>query len=331
MKPKLGLMLGGGGAKGGYQLGVIKALQEEKLLDNIDCIAGTSIGAINGLLLASLKDADKMHETWTYAQEKQQSKKGFTRLKEDKKGLFTLDVLREVFTKTIDLKRLENSPIDLYVVTAKLVNPKKIASQIRLGNYEKCVFLVNQSVDAFDKVIASASIPLYFGPTKINNDYHVDGGVVDNNPIDVLIDAGCDVILTVPLDRGFDASVYRDKNVMIVNLTDLALFSKVPIIDAYDIIRFDQTSINEKANYGYFVTKDVIQKLRDLNLLKRGLILNYNETFVKPNRYIYFDVPIETYEKVQKLKQERVIKRKEQRKRERYQKKINKKMKEDHK
>ena len=58
MKPKLGLMLGGGGAKGGYQLGVIKALQEEKLLDNIDCIAGTSIGAINGLLLASLKDAE---------------------------------------------------------------------------------------------------------------------------------------------------------------------------------------------------------------------------------------------------------------------------------
>lgn len=329
MKPKVGLMLGGGGAKGGYQLGVIKALQEEKLLDNIDCIAGTSIGAINGLLIATLKDADKIFETWVYAQEKQKEVKGFTRFKEDKRGLYSLDVLRDVFRKTIDLKKLENSPIDLYVVTSKLINPKLIASQIRTSNYEKCVFRINDAPDAMDKVIASASIPLYFGPTQIGLEFHVDGGVVDNNPIDVLIDAGCEVILTVPLDHGFDPSIYRHKNVMIINLTDLSVFQKVSILDAYDIIRFDQTHINEKANYGYFVAKDVITKLRDLNLLKKGLILNYNENFVKPTRYIYFDVPLETYEKVQKLKEERIIKRKEQKKRQKYQKKLNKKMKED--
>jgi NTE family protein len=214
-------------------------------------------------------------------------------------------------------------------VTSKLINPKLIASQIRTSNYEKCVFRINDAPDAMDKVIASASIPLYFGPTQIGLEFHVDGGVVDNNPIDVLIDAGCEVILTVPLDHGFDPSIYRHKNVMIINLTDLSVFQKVSILNAYDIIRFDQTHINEKANYGYFVAKDVISKLRDLNLLKKGLILNYNENFVKPTRYIYFDVPLETYEKVQKLKEERVIKRKEQKKRQKYQKKLNKKMKED--
>ena len=44
-------MLGGGGAKGGYQVGVIRALQEAKLII-IDMIAGTSIGAVNGLILS---------------------------------------------------------------------------------------------------------------------------------------------------------------------------------------------------------------------------------------------------------------------------------------
>lgn len=331
MKPKVGLMLGGGGAKGGYQLGVIKALQDEKLLDNIDCIAGTSIGAINGLLIAALKDADKIHETWKLAQQKQSEIKGFSRFKEDRLGLYSLKNLRELLEKTIDLKKIEKSKIDLYVVTAKIVNDNLIGSQIWPNNFEKCVWHVNKKPNIIDKVIASASIPLYFGPTKIGDDNHVDGGLVDNNPLDVLIDAGCDVILTVPLDNNFDASIYREKNVMIINLTDLSVFSKLPIFAAYDIIRFDQTIINEKANYGYFVTREIIQKLRDLNFLKKTSFLNFEENFMMPERYIYFDVPVETYEKLQELKQERTIKKKEFKRRLRYQNKINRKMEEDDK
>lgn len=331
MKPKVGLMLGGGGAKGGYQLGVIKALQDEKLLDNIDCIAGTSIGAINGLLITALKDADKIHETWKLAQEKQKENKGFNRFKKDKLGLYSLNTLREMLEKTVSLKMINKSHIDLYVITAKIINEEFFGAQIWPNNFEKCVWHVNKSEDALDKVIASASIPLYFGPTKIGEDSHVDGGLVDNNPIDVLIEAGCDVILTVPLDTNYDPSIYRDKKVMIINLTDLSVFSAFPILAAYDVIRFDQTIINEKANYGYFVTREIIGKLRELKFLKKSKRLKLDENFVMPEKFTYFDVPVETYEKLQELKQERTIKKKEYKKRLRYQKKLNKKMKEDDK
>ena len=55
---KIGLALGGGGARGLYHIGVLKAL--EKLKIKIDCIAGSSIGAIVGGLYALYADADKL-------------------------------------------------------------------------------------------------------------------------------------------------------------------------------------------------------------------------------------------------------------------------------
>src|SRR5690554_251236 len=63
-KIKVGLMLGGGGAKGSYQLGVIRALEELNLLKHIDAISGVSIGAINTLLLMSKKKHHEMVDIW---------------------------------------------------------------------------------------------------------------------------------------------------------------------------------------------------------------------------------------------------------------------------
>lgn len=51
---KLGLVLSGGGAKGAYHVGVIKALQELNI--RIDMLSGASIGALNGAVLLSAKD-----------------------------------------------------------------------------------------------------------------------------------------------------------------------------------------------------------------------------------------------------------------------------------
>lgn len=321
MKPKVGLMLGGGGAKGGYQVGVIRALQDAKLVDNIDVIAGTSIGAINGLLLASLESTDKLSEVWRYAQSKNIYKQGFTRLKTDREGLYSLDVLRDVFNHYIDPKKIRNAKIDLYAVAAKIIDPKKIASQIRKDNHEKVVFHVNKHQTPFEPVIASASIPLFFGTTYIDNEPYVDGGVIDNNPIDVLVDQGCDIILAVPLDYNFDVRPYTNRNILIVNLTDLSVFSSKPIQDAYDIIRFTEDALTERQNYGYLAAKEVIQKLRTLGFLKKGMF-GLNENFRSPERFTYVDVPMDTYDKIKASNQERHIPRRESKKRASIQHKI---------
>ncbi len=314
MKIKIGLMLGGGGAKGGYQLGVIRALQEANLIDKIDCIAGTSIGAINALLIMSLNDADKISEIWHLAQSSNPIKQKTFRINQDKEGIYSLDILRDVFKKYIDIKKIRNSKIDTFVVAAKIIDTKKIASQIRIGNHEKTVFHINQYEQCFEAVIASASIPMFFGTTYINEDAYVDGGLVDNNPIDTLIEQGCNVILSVPLEHGFNYNAYSNHKVLIVNLTDFNVFSALPIVDAYDIIRFTEDVIEERRNYGYLVTTEIIQKLRQTGILKKGLF-GFNESFIKVDKFTYIEAPKETYERVKALQKERRISRREARKR----------------
>ncbi|PKK92721.1 MAG: hypothetical protein CVV61_08295, partial [Tenericutes bacterium HGW-Tenericutes-6] len=51
MKNKVGLALGGGGARGSYQIGILKALEEANILEDIHHISGTSIGSINTLMV----------------------------------------------------------------------------------------------------------------------------------------------------------------------------------------------------------------------------------------------------------------------------------------
>lgn len=325
MKIKVGLMLGGGGAKGGYQLGVIRALQEANLIDKIDCIAGTSIGAINGFLLMTLNDANKMSEVWQIAQSKNPIKQKSFRINQDREGLYSLDILREVFEHYIDEKKVKNAKIDTFVVAAKIVDPKKIASQIRMGNHEKSVFHLNDHPNAFDAVIASASIPLFFGTTYIEGEAYVDGGLVDNNPIDILLEQGCNVILSVPLDHGFNFNQFANHKVLFINFTDFNVFSSLPLLDAYDIIRFTEESIEERNNYGYLVATDIIQKLRDQNILKRSMF-GMTEQFVRVDKFTYFEAPIETYQKIKQLKKERKITHKEHKKRQSIHEKIMKKV-----
>ena len=60
----VGLVLSGGGAKGAYEVGVWKALCEVGVADRITVLSGTSVGAINAALLASVRDSDKCAQVW---------------------------------------------------------------------------------------------------------------------------------------------------------------------------------------------------------------------------------------------------------------------------
>ena len=62
-RPRIGLVLGGGGAKGGAHIGVIKVLEEMRI--PVDCIAGTSMGAIVGAAYATGLSADELESVVT--------------------------------------------------------------------------------------------------------------------------------------------------------------------------------------------------------------------------------------------------------------------------
>ena len=161
----IGVVLGGGGAKGFAHLGALKALTSEGV--NVDFIGGTSAGALYGLALASFDfDFTKMDIHTEEAVNKKLTSKDFTypiiSLMSGKK---MKKYLYEFYNETC----LEDFWVTSYCITSNL-------SKASLSMHKRGL--------AAKKVLASIAIPGIFPPVIIDHELHVDGGVMDNLPID---------------------------------------------------------------------------------------------------------------------------------------------------
>lgn len=161
-KYKTGLVLSGGGTRGFAHLGAIAALFEKGIKP--DVISGTSAGAIAGAFIAAGKNPGEIRDML-----KKDSFFKYTKLQLPKDGLMKLDGLKELFQKEIPAKNLEELDIPLFVTISNL-NTGAI-------EYRKTGVL-NQTV------LASSSIPILFAPVKIDGNLYVDGGLLDNIPIE---------------------------------------------------------------------------------------------------------------------------------------------------
>ncbi|MBE0700722.1 MAG: patatin-like phospholipase family protein, partial [Acholeplasmataceae bacterium] len=65
MSVQIGLALGGGGARGSYQIGILKALDETGILKSIKHVSGSSIGAVNTLMVMAKLSHERMIEIWS--------------------------------------------------------------------------------------------------------------------------------------------------------------------------------------------------------------------------------------------------------------------------
>lgn len=158
---KTGLALSGGAARGITHLGVVKALYEKDIRP--DCISGTSIGAITGVLLADGHDPEELLEI--FLGKRMLSYMGISF---DKIGLFKMSGLKDSLEKNLKAKNFEDLQIPLYVACTNLNSGK-------VEYFSKG--------ELIDRVIASASIPGLFTPVKMNNALYADGGILDNLPV----------------------------------------------------------------------------------------------------------------------------------------------------
>lgn len=273
MIPKIGLALGGGGSRGSYQIGVLKALDEAGILEHIEHIAGSSIGAINTMMVMGKFSFDRMIDTWETITNEDVYGHHFDHLQFSKIGLFSLKDLFERLSKQISLKEIRESKIQGYV-TATKIKKGSMVEQVMLHRMEKEVFHLNNFNFPHKAVLASASIPLIFGSTEIDESYYVDGGIKDNCPVDVLIAQGCNVILAIPIDGRFHAKKYEEFPVTIINFETKKLFSVILV----DILYFKKESVKEKANYGYRLGKSLIEKLKQEGIFD-GLHWNFDNKF----------------------------------------------------
>ena len=180
-KKRIGIALGGGGTRGFAHLGALKALEENGIVPDI--ISGTSAGAIIGSLLATGKSPDEIFDVI-----RENKLTDFAKISLPTNGFMSLDHLQTQFESLIpgdDFSKLDRP---LYVAVTNLLT----------GKVE---YLSEGSVSLAVK--ASSSIPILFSPVEINGQWYVDGGLLDNLPVEPLL-GQCSKIIAIdimPLEK----------------------------------------------------------------------------------------------------------------------------------
>ncbi len=252
---KVGLMLGGGGAKGSYQIGLLEVLEKYKIINEIKLISGASIGTINGYFYLG-GDSKSLKEAWTYGIENSpmSNKPNFK-----DKGLFSMDVLKQIEKNFFDKEKFQNCHKDLYMITTEIKSPSLI-SIIKKSNWVERVFHLNSVDEPINYVISSASIPIIFGANELDDKFFIDGGLTNNNPIDVLIEKGAKLIFVSPLEKPIDYQKIKDKDVTIVELTPNSMFPHGALEQLKSIVGFDLNELEEKVEYGKYVAEEMLKE-----------------------------------------------------------------------
>lgn len=211
-RPRIGLVLGGGGARGAAHIGVLREL--ERLRIPIDAIAGTSMGAVVGSLYASGKTPDELEELvlsidWAdaFIDATQRRDLSFRRKQDDSafpvkfelgvkdgdvqlpKGLIQGQklqlILREQLLHVSDVHDFDRLPTPF----------RAVASNIETGES-----FVMSSGDLALAARASMSAPGLFSPVVVDGKTLVDGGLVGNVPVSVVRDMDVDIVIAVDVE-----------------------------------------------------------------------------------------------------------------------------------
>ena len=192
---KLGLVLGGVGGLGSYQIGVWKALREYEIDKMIKAISGTSVGVLNACLIAQ-NNYDIAEYIWTNEiEDKILSKKKMDKNNNyiSSNGIFSRKGLIEIIEKYLNIDIIINYEYPIY---ATAVNLKNIdAEYFKLNN--------KSAKEIKEIMMATSAIPVIFGRQTIEGVDYIDGGVEllkgNNLPLKPLYEENCDEIIAINL------------------------------------------------------------------------------------------------------------------------------------
>ncbi len=162
---KTGIVLSGGGARAIAHLGALQALEE--LGVNISSLSGTSAGAIAATLYAAGNKPMEIMEIF-----KESSYFGLSHLLLNKAGIFDLDALRQLLEKYIPSRNFEDLPVTVFVAATDLCANRSV---------------IFNSGSIIDAVLASSCVPFIFEPVQFQGRQWVDGGILNNFPVEPLL------------------------------------------------------------------------------------------------------------------------------------------------
>lgn len=262
------LVLGGGGAKGSYEVGVFKALR--KLHMKFDIVTGVSIGSINGAFYVAneYKKCLKMWQKITtsdlfdVAIGSKMSKEDIKLLvKQMSTGGISFSNAYNFLKKNINEEKVRKSKIDYGLVTVSLTNKKPRFLTKEQIPYGKLV----------DYICASSICYPFVQAQDINDESFIDGGFYDGIPINLAIDMGATEIVAVDLSVLAINKKPKDKN---VKVDVIKMKDKTPLT-----LTFTKEYADKNIKYGYNDTMKHFNKL-DGNIYtfkKNDLDKSYNE------------------------------------------------------
>lgn len=211
-RPKIGLTLSGGGAKGLAHIGILKAIDKAGL--KIDYITGTSMGSIVGALYAAGYSADTieyiaLNTNWSALLSNKSPLRSFALEEKDEIDKYAIELPVQKGKFKLPSGMLVSEELwltleELFFPVHNIQNFNKfnipfrcVASDIETGEA-----VILDSGNIVEAVRASMSMPSIFTPVEINNKHLVDGGLVINFPVKEVIDMGADFVIGSTVHNG---------------------------------------------------------------------------------------------------------------------------------
>ena len=221
-RPRVGLVLSGGGARGATHIGVLKIL--DQLHVPVDVIAGTSMGAVVGGLYASGLSGEQIERAmgsldWqaAFRDRPPRTELDYRRKEEDRQFLVNLPVglqgKKLVIPKgLVQGQMLTETLRQLTLPVARITDFDQLPTRFRAlaTNLETGGKRVIADGDLTTAMRASMSVPGLFAPVDYRGELLVDGGLADNLPIDVARSMGVDILIVV--DAGFPLQPRKSLN-----------------------------------------------------------------------------------------------------------------------
>ena len=296
--PKIGVVLGGGGAKGAAHIGVLRYLEEHDI--PVHCIAGTSMGAIVGGLYALGYSADELdtiitHINWnTYlgGTVDREARSASARQRRDQL-LFTIPVALNA-SDSVRYARLSS-----FVGGSSLTN---LFNNLSVGYQDSCSFdslpipfacvatnlctgteVVLRSGRLPQAIRASMAIPGIFDPVSMDGMILADGGMVNNFPIDICRQMGADIVIGVEVGSELYAPAESLSSLpqLLNQLLGIMVSGKTatnrahcdiyirPDIGGFNMLSFNAAAIDTLVHRGYKAAAQVFET-QDLPALNSG-------------------------------------------------------------
>ena len=262
-RPKVGLVLSGGGAKGLAHIGVLKVI--DSLGIKVDYIAGTSMGAIVGGLYASGYNAEQLDSIFSridvdalLQDYTPRESKSFYEKRNDEiyaltlpfnkfklglpsglsKGLYNFNLISSLTQQVSHIRDFDELPIPFLCIATDAETGEKV--------------VLDSGVLA-QNMIASGALPTLYSPVEMNGRLLIDGGVVDNYPVEELKARGIDIIIGVDVQDGLKTrEELKGVTSVLAQINNFSMIEKMegkqkatniyikPDIKGYTVVAFDK-------------------------------------------------------------------------------------------